>query len=130
VLRLAGVAISANTRKSYDAPVRGYVAHCVKTGASPLVHDLTAAAGANFLAELGTRGKLSSGTIRVYRSALSTWWRQGTLSDDDNPMLSTACDMVLRGIALSRVEIDKANCRIDGARENSWMTESDSERAS
>jgi len=74
-----------------------------------MVHDLSAVAGANYLAELGTLGKLSSGTIRVYRSALSTWWRLGTLSDDDNPMLSTACDLVLRGIALSRVEIDKAN---------------------
>jgi integrase len=89
--------------------VRGYALSCIARGISPLVHDLTAASGANFLAELGTRGMLSSGTIRVYRSALSTWWRLGTLSDGDNPMLSTACDLVLRGIALSRVEIDKAN---------------------
>ena len=109
VLRLAGVAISANTRRSYDAPLRRYVAYCSARGLSPLVHDLTAAAGANFLAHLGTLGELASGTIRVYRSALSTWWRQGTLSDADNPMLSTACDLVVRGIALSRVEIDKAN---------------------
>lgn len=109
VLRLASIAISTNTRKSYDAPVRGYVSSCVAQGISPLPHDLSAASGANYLAELGARGQLSAGTIRVYRSALSTWWRMSTLSDEDCPMLSTACDLVLRGIALSRVEIDKAN---------------------
>ena len=109
VIRLAGVAISANTRKSYDVPVRRYLEYCGARGLSPLVHDLSAASGANFLAHLGTQGELAAGTIRVYRSALSTWWRQGTLSDDDNPMLSTACDLVVRGIGLSRVAIDKAN---------------------
>jgi len=108
VVRFAGAAISANTQKSYDTPVRAYIAYCAQQGISSAAHHLTAQTGANFLADLGARGKLSGGTIRVYRSALSTWWRQGTLSDDNNPMLSTACDMVVRGIGLSRVALDKA----------------------
>lgn len=109
VLRFAGVAISANTRKSYDAPVRGYERYCAERGLSPSVFDLSAAMGANYLGFLGAQGRLSGATIRVYRSALSTWWCQGTLSDSDNPMLSTACDLVLKGIHRDHFEKDKAS---------------------
>jgi integrase len=108
-IRLAALATSYNTQRTYEAPIWGYQTHCIENGISPAAIDLTPQTGANYIARLGAEGRLSSGTIRVYRSALSSWWLQSTFSNGDNPMLSTAVSLVLRGIALSRVELDRAN---------------------
>lgn len=95
--------ISFGTRRTYGAPVKGYESYCKKNKISALADDLTSVTGANFLASVGMQGKLSSGTIRTYRSALSTWWRLNTLSDKPNPMMSVACEAVMKGIIKSKI---------------------------
>lgn len=95
--------ISFGTRRTYGAPVRGYESYCSKKKISASPDDLTPVTGANYLASLGIKDKLSSGTIRTYRSALSTWWRLNTLSDKPNPMMSVACEAVMKGIIKSKV---------------------------
>jgi hypothetical protein len=47
---------------------------------------------------LGTQAKLSSGTLLVYRSALSTHHRETTMGEVTNPLEAKAVTMVLDGI--------------------------------
>jgi hypothetical protein len=86
--------------------VTRYHAFCVGRGWDPSPQAVSAATAAEYLAALGTEGKLCARTIGVHRSALSTWRLQRTLSDDANPLLSVAVERVLKGIARERQAIE------------------------
>jgi site-specific recombinase XerD len=93
-------AISDNTRRTYSVPVQQYRAWCAKNDVSD-PSALTPIRASNWLASLAEGGTLKSSTIRTYRSAVSTWWREQTLSEAANPMESIAVQRLMTGIEKS-----------------------------
>lgn len=92
-------AIAPSTRRTYSAPTARYADWCLKRGYSALAQDLTPMRAASWLAFLGQQGELHTSTIKVYRSALSTWWREERLAEGVNPVQSGVVELVILGIA-------------------------------
>ena len=90
--------ISSSTFRAYRPAIKSYVAFCLLEGLGPYPADVTSFGVAEWLAHLAESTTLSSGTIGVYRSAVSSWCRRGTLSCAPAVGSSTAVTLVMQGI--------------------------------
>lgn len=99
--------LAPTTRSSYETGVRRWQAHCKYNGRDP-EEIITVAHVEEWFADMADEGKVSVGTLRVYRSALSAHHVQrtspSTLSTP-NPLDHPRIDRLLRGI--DRVQMEK-----------------------
>ena len=69
-------ALAESTRRNYAAPLRAYTNFCAQRGLDPAPRAITVHGAGDWLSELALGGRVSSGTLKVYRSALSTAWEE------------------------------------------------------
>jgi len=89
-------AITANTRRTYAAPLRSYADFCIDLNRSPEARDINIFKAGEWLAHLAIGGTLSGGTLKGYRSALSTAWEESG-AQGPNPLQSALIERHMRG---------------------------------
>lgn len=99
------MAVATSTRKNYQAPLRKYTEWCTAHRYDPSPHLITEQRATEFLAELALTGSLSGGTLKGYRSALSTAWEE-SLAEGDNPLQGTHVARAVQGISRLKRESD------------------------
>lgn len=107
VREYAAGALAPTTQRTYEAAVRRFREWAVDEGVAPAAEGMiarcvTPVVLASFLQHLEITTSLSHRTICTYRSAISSWWRAQTLSDEQPPGASTAVELVLRAIERRR----------------------------
>ena len=100
--------VTDSTLRSYVPAINKYVWWCGANGMDPSPAKVTANRLAEFLAHLAAHSQLSSSTLGVYRSAISSWYTRGTLSDALPPGQSTAVELVMEGITRARRDTEQA----------------------
>jgi len=100
--------VSVGTLRAYGPAIKSYVEFCLVEGWSPYPADVDPISLAEWLAHLAESTTLKSSTIGVYRSAVSSWCRRGTLSDAPPVGASTAVSLVMQGIINSRRPAENA----------------------
>jgi site-specific recombinase XerD len=99
VLLYTQQSIAPSTARTYEAAIRRWKDYCNVLQLDPSPHAMTTEAAANFLASLAHQNIISSNSIRVYRSALSTYFMQGTLGmQGPNPVDTPAVNLLIRGV--------------------------------
>jgi hypothetical protein len=99
VLLYTQQSIAPSTARTYEAAIRRWKNYCTAHQLNSSPHAMTTEAAANFLASLAHQNIISSNSIRVYRSALSTYFMQGTLGmQGPNPVDTPAIGMLIRGV--------------------------------
>jgi site-specific recombinase XerD len=93
-------AISDSTRTTYRAAVRQFEEYCITIINQP-IHPITTRKAVEWFTHIGTQAKLSSGTLNVYRSALSNAYREVSNGEGANPLDAKMVSMVLEGIQRS-----------------------------
>lgn len=99
-LGLAKAAISSNTRRTYTAPVNRFRTWRRSLGQQEDAEHISSADVCNFFASLLKEG-LAFSSIRIYRSALSTWWVERMLElgvQRPNPTQDDSVSRVLKGL--------------------------------
>lgn len=97
-------AVAPSTRRTYAAPLRSYAEFCKDIGQSGAPEHITVFTAGEWLAHLALGGTISGGTLKTYRSALSTAWEEAG-GQGANPLQAGIIERHLRGasrILLSR----------------------------
>lgn len=92
----ASQAISDSTRRTYRAAIRQFEIFCISRGWS--LYPITTQHAVEWFTLIGKQARLASGTLLVYRSALSTEYRESTMGEGLNPLDAKVVTMVLEGI--------------------------------
>ena len=102
--------VAASTQSSYDTGVRSYQQYCEQRAWCP--DDLvTTAKAEEWIAALADHNRVAASTIRVYRSALSTWHEQRTAATSHpNPVQHPRISRIIAGI--ERAQAPAAAARI------------------
>jgi hypothetical protein len=89
-------AITPSTRRTYAAPLRSYADFCRDIDVSPEPCDISVFKAGEWLAHLAIGGTISGGTLKGYRSALSTAWEESG-AQGPNPLQSALIERHMRG---------------------------------
>jgi hypothetical protein len=101
------LAIAPTTRKTYDVAVAAFRRWRVARGELPDLLPTTDEIG-GWLADNADQGGLRAATLRVYVSAISTWWAEARHPDsrEPNPAADPLISRLLKGI--QRQEVQRA----------------------
>ena len=110
----AANAIASSTRHSYQTAVKNYQLFCRSRSWDDSAAAITPASLAEWTAAMGLAGRVSSGTLSAYTSALSTWWQEECLSEAHSPFASVALARVRAeaGRQLDQLSFDRNKTRL------------------
>lgn len=116
--------LAASTNRSYSAAERAYQTWCDDNGITVEIAAATPQRAANWLAHLGTTGKLKAATLGTYRHALKQRWELATQRPQaDNPFDATVVCNVLAGLRRRLAQRDLAAREASLARPTTLMPE-------
>lgn len=98
--------MSVQTLRAYTPAIEAYQKYCRSRDWADGVESVTATSLAEFLAHLEKGSDLKASTIGTYRSAVSSWARRGTLSDEPSLGSSTVVTMAMQGITNLRQQVE------------------------
>lgn len=105
----AAAAIGTGTRNSYNVAYRHWEAYCRERGWS-IWAEITTPRLCDWLAAMADRGTVCANTIKVYRSAMSTWHteRAGPNAAATNPAEHPYVARLITGITRAKAPLEQA----------------------